>query len=70
MVTFSAAYCVRVQYGTIDELQEEFYDLIESIKVEHLCRFHYTALQCSGRRRNTRGPASPAVNTSVLYLWK
>lgn len=68
--SFSAAYCIQVQYGTLDILQEAFYDLIESIKVGHLCRFYYTTLQCSGGQHKTRAPASPAVNTSVLYLWK
>ena len=46
----------------MDDLQEAFYDLIESIKVGHLCRFYDTTLQCSGEQHNTRAPASPAVN--------
>lgn len=66
----SATYCIQVQYGTIDNWQEAFHDLIESTKVGRLCRLYYTTLQCSGGQQNTRAPASPAVYTSVLYLWK
>lgn len=37
-----SAYFIRVQYATIDDVQGAFYDLIGSIKVGHLRRFHYT----------------------------
>lgn len=42
----SAAYCIWVQYGTIDELREAFYDLIHSIKGGDLCNFYYTTFKC------------------------
>lgn len=56
--SFSAA-CIEVQYGTIYDLEEAFYDLIESIKIGHLCSFYCTALRCTSGQHNTRGPASP-----------
>ena len=68
--SFSAAYGIWVQYWALDNLQGAFYDLIERIKVGHWCRFYNTTQQCSGGQYNVRAPASPAVNTSALYLWK